>query len=53
VQVRHENHGTIAQDGEVEGIAVECHELRGQLSDLFTECADQLLLGSLTNVGCT
>jgi hypothetical protein len=28
------DHGAITQDGKVKGIAVECHELWGQLSDL-------------------
>jgi hypothetical protein len=45
------DHGTVAQDRKAEGVAVERHELRGQLGDLVTECADKLLLGPLTDVG--
>jgi hypothetical protein len=47
------DHGAITQNREVKGIAVEGHELRRQLGDLLTECADHLFFGALTNVGCT
>ena len=47
------DHGTIAQNGQVEGVAVEGDELRVQLRDLVAECGDQLLLGPLTYVGRT
>src|ERR1700730_3271539 len=47
------DHGTITQNGKVEAIAIERHELRGQFGDPFTECTDQLFFGALTNVGGT
>src|SRR5512144_797097 len=44
------DHGAITQNGEVEAVAVERHELRDELCDLFTECANQLLLGPFADV---
>jgi hypothetical protein len=39
------DHGTITQNGQVEAIAVERHELRRQLSDLFR-------LAAMINLAC-
>jgi hypothetical protein len=44
------DHGTIAQDGEIEAVAVKRYQLWGQLGDPVAECANQLLLGSLADV---
>ena len=45
------DHRSIAQDGQVEAVAVERDELRAQLRDLVAEGGDQLLLGPLADVG--
>src|SRR5262249_5077379 len=45
------DHGSVAQYGEVEAVAVERDELRPQLSNLIAEGGDQLLLCPVTHVG--
>ena len=44
------DHGSVAQHGEVEAVAVERDELRAQLRDLVAEGGDQLLLCPLAYV---
>ena len=44
------DHGSVAQDGQVEAVAVEGDELRVQLRDPVDERRDQLLLGPLADV---
>jgi hypothetical protein len=44
-------HGSVAQYGQVEAVAVECHETRTQLCNPVAEGADQLLLRPLAHVG--
>jgi hypothetical protein len=46
-------HGSVAQHGQVEAVAVERHELRAQLRDLVAERGDQLLLSPLAHMGRT
>ena len=46
------DHGPIAENGKVEGRAVEGNELRRESRDLFHERRDQVLLGSLSDVRC-
>lgn len=47
------DHRSITQNGQIEAVTIERHELRFQLGDLVTECTDQLLLRPITNVGST
>src|SRR5262249_32134419 len=46
------DHGSVAQYGQVEAIAVKRDELRLQLRNLIAEGGDKLLLCSLAHVGC-
>lgn len=45
------DHGSVAQHGQVEAVAVECDELRAQLRDLVAEGGNQLFLGPFPYVG--
>ena len=45
------DHGSVAQHGQVEAVAVEGDELRAQLRYLVAEGGDQLLLCPLARVG--
>ncbi len=47
------HHRPIAQDRQIEAVAVECHELRLESRNFLNECSNEFFLWSLCNARCT